>query len=200
MKSEEYGRSMIEMLGVLAIVGILSVGGIAGFSRAMMKHKLNKQTEQIVSILNYAELNMDMLFRSFHARAENVTEILKNAGAFPEEMIRKNTPNHIYDVFGNAILVQMLQYGVGEKYFELIMYLKEHATESCINLALYAKHYSKNLFRVKYGVEQNKFLWGDSYCTEDVDCLRDVTIAEILESCKVCEKIDYCPFWFQQRF
>lgn len=29
------GRSMIEMLGVLAIVGVLSVGGIAGYSKAM---------------------------------------------------------------------------------------------------------------------------------------------------------------------
>ena len=29
----QYGRSMIEMLGVLAIVGVLSVGGIAGPSR-----------------------------------------------------------------------------------------------------------------------------------------------------------------------
>ena len=31
------GRSMIEMLGVLSIVGVLSVGGIAGYSKAMEK-------------------------------------------------------------------------------------------------------------------------------------------------------------------
>ena len=31
----EQGRSMLEMLGVLAIVGVLSVGGIAGYSKAM---------------------------------------------------------------------------------------------------------------------------------------------------------------------
>ena len=30
-----FGRSMIEMLGVLAIIGVLSVGGIAGYSKAM---------------------------------------------------------------------------------------------------------------------------------------------------------------------
>ena len=36
------GRSMIEMLGVLAIVGVLSVGGIAGYSKAMEKFKVNK--------------------------------------------------------------------------------------------------------------------------------------------------------------
>lgn len=30
------GRSMVEMLGVLAIIGVLSIGGIAGYSRAMI--------------------------------------------------------------------------------------------------------------------------------------------------------------------
>ncbi len=31
------GRSMLEMIGVLAIIGILNVGGIAGYSKAMEK-------------------------------------------------------------------------------------------------------------------------------------------------------------------
>ena len=39
------GRSMVEMLGVLAIIGVLSVGAIAGYSKAMMKYKLNKHAE-----------------------------------------------------------------------------------------------------------------------------------------------------------
>ncbi len=41
------GRSMIEMLGVLAIVGILSAGGIAGYSMAMQHHKTNTYIEKI---------------------------------------------------------------------------------------------------------------------------------------------------------
>ena len=44
------GRSMIEMLGVLAIVGVLSVGGIAGYSKAMEKFKINKTIDQISQI------------------------------------------------------------------------------------------------------------------------------------------------------
>ena len=42
---------MIEMLGVLAIVGVLSVGGIAGYSKAMMKFKINKTADQISQII-----------------------------------------------------------------------------------------------------------------------------------------------------
>ena len=34
-RNEQTGRSMVEMLGVLAIIGVLSVGGIAGYSKAM---------------------------------------------------------------------------------------------------------------------------------------------------------------------
>ena len=57
VKSFELGRSMIEMLGVLAIIGVLSVGGIAGYSKAMEKFKINKTIEQynylIFGMLNY---------------------------------------------------------------------------------------------------------------------------------------------------
>ena len=37
----ESGRSMVEMLGVLAIIGVLSVGGIAGYTQAMRKYRAN---------------------------------------------------------------------------------------------------------------------------------------------------------------
>ena len=45
------GRSMIEMLGVLAIIGVLSVGGIAGYSKAMMQFKINKTKQQIAEVV-----------------------------------------------------------------------------------------------------------------------------------------------------
>ena len=44
------GRSMVEMLGVLAIIGVLSVGGIAGYSSAMNKFKINKTVEQLYHV------------------------------------------------------------------------------------------------------------------------------------------------------
>ncbi len=50
IKNNESGRSMIEMLGVLAIIGVLSVGGIAGYSKAMQKYRINKTIEQITLI------------------------------------------------------------------------------------------------------------------------------------------------------
>ena len=41
MKELQNGRSMIEMLGVLAIIGVLSIGGLAGYTTAMNRHRAN---------------------------------------------------------------------------------------------------------------------------------------------------------------
>ena len=49
--TNESGRSMIEMLGVLAIIGVLSVGGIAGYSQAMSKFKVSKTTDQVQTMV-----------------------------------------------------------------------------------------------------------------------------------------------------
>ena len=40
--NSQSGRSMVEMLGVLAIIGVLSVGGIAGYSLSMRRHRANQ--------------------------------------------------------------------------------------------------------------------------------------------------------------
>ena len=42
IKKNETGRSMVEMLGVLAIVGVLSVAGIRGYTVAMRKYRANE--------------------------------------------------------------------------------------------------------------------------------------------------------------
>ncbi|MBE6449422.1 MAG: hypothetical protein E7013_01820 [Alphaproteobacteria bacterium] len=44
---KEYGRSMIEMLGVLAIIGVLSIGGLAGYTMAMNRHRANSVLEYV---------------------------------------------------------------------------------------------------------------------------------------------------------
>ena len=36
------GCSMVEMLGTLAIIGVLSIGGVAGYSYAINKHYANE--------------------------------------------------------------------------------------------------------------------------------------------------------------
>ena len=46
-RKSQSGRSMVEMLGVLAIIGVLSVGGIAGYRTAMEMHAANELMDQL---------------------------------------------------------------------------------------------------------------------------------------------------------
>ncbi len=43
----EIGRSMVEMLGVLAVVGVLSIGGIMGYTYAMDKYRANDIVNEV---------------------------------------------------------------------------------------------------------------------------------------------------------
>ena len=79
------GRSMVEMLGVLAIIGVLSVGGIAGYSKAMNKYKINKTTDQVSMLV----ANIRTLFSS-----QGNYEGLSNGSAIKFGVV----PNDMYDV------------------------------------------------------------------------------------------------------
>ena len=45
--STDTGRSMVEMLGTLAIVGVLSIAGIAGYRYAMDKYRANETIDEL---------------------------------------------------------------------------------------------------------------------------------------------------------
>ena len=55
----ESGRSMVEMLGVLAIIGVLSIGGIAGYTRAMRGWNANEILDAANRVVVLAETEDD---------------------------------------------------------------------------------------------------------------------------------------------
>ena len=96
-----HGRSMVEMLGVLAIVGVLSVGAIAGYSKAMMKYKLNKHAEQMNTVINAVARNAHS-FDNLSVRDSSniITPYFIKMGEIPTEMVKTNNNNYVYDIFG----------------------------------------------------------------------------------------------------
>ena len=100
------GRSMIEMLGVLAIIGVLSVGGIAGYSKAMTQYKINKTADQVTQIvgsvrtLYTSQKNYNGLGSGFDTDGD---VLLRKAHAIPDEMW--NTDNTIEHPFGGRVIV-----------------------------------------------------------------------------------------------
>jgi len=59
VKINEIGRSMVEMLGVLAVTGVLSVGGIIGYRFAMDKYRANETLNELQ--IRVADLSRQML-------------------------------------------------------------------------------------------------------------------------------------------
>lgn len=59
MKELQNGRSMIEMLGVLAIIGVLSIGGLAGYTMAMNRHRANTILDYVSRCVVIAQTSGD---------------------------------------------------------------------------------------------------------------------------------------------
>jgi len=106
MRVNEQGRSMIEMLGVLAIVGVLSVGGIAGYSKAMNKFKANKFIDQV----NQVSTNVRTMFASQRSYASLNNSTAADLGILPTDMYdAKTTPGSMAGVtnaFGGNFIVK----------------------------------------------------------------------------------------------
>lgn len=49
----QHGRSMVEMLGVLAVIGVLSIGGLYAYRQAMVIHQTNL-VKQLITQLHMA--------------------------------------------------------------------------------------------------------------------------------------------------
>ena len=103
MHLNQSGRSMVEMLGVLAIIGVLSVGAMSGYSKAMMKYKLNKFSEGLNSLLNYALQYTPQFETSDTTTFYN--ELMYKLNLIPDGMIYDATTQRIYDTFNNQLIV-----------------------------------------------------------------------------------------------
>ena len=86
MKINESGRSMIEMLGVIAVIGVLTVGGIAGFSKAMDHFRVNKTANQVSYILAHLRnlYRGQMDYRGLDSTASPM--VIDKTASFPAEM------------------------------------------------------------------------------------------------------------------
>ncbi len=109
MKNNESGRSMIEMLGVLAIIGVLSVGGIAGYSKAMTKFKTNKVSDQVSTIVTN--------LRTLYAQQMNYTGLNNKTaiqmGVIPEEMGMDANTGLLKNPFNGTVYIGAGRIGKG---------------------------------------------------------------------------------------
>lgn len=115
MRVNEQGRSMIEMLGVLAIVGVLSVGGIAGYSKAMAKFKTNKVIDQI----NTISTNVRTLYSSQRNYGDLDNGSAIRMALIPSEMYSASNKSasgsgvEVTNAFGGNLYIHSVDQGTG---------------------------------------------------------------------------------------
>ena len=199
IKFNEIGRSMVEMLGVLAIIGVLSVGAIAGYSKAMMKYKLNKQAQQLSQVINS--------ITQFHNSFSNLTNTTKlfpyliKMGEIPKEMIKQDYQESIYDVFNTSLTSQIQPItstnegeikGVTALYIGLDLSKKSNQNfEICKNIYTIIKENSSNIYYTYSGSghgtddQRNEYYHGDRYCDgyKSDHCIKDLTVEKIYQTC-----------------
>lgn len=126
--TSQSGRSMIEMLGVLAIVGVLSVGGIAGYSKAMQKFKINKTAEQISHIVTS--------IRTLYAQQTSYEGLTENTaiemGIIPTEMGTNAISGKILTSFKGQVYIRDFPYW-GKNIF--LINVTGLPKEACVSLS-----------------------------------------------------------------
>lgn len=132
-KSEQSGRSMVEMLGVLAIIGVLSVGGIAGYSKAMAKFKTSKALDQVSTTV----ANVRTLYASQPNYNGLTTEIAIQMGAIGPEMlngVKQEAASEAFNAFnGNVTVTAVDVSGRTDGGFEVVF--EGLSREACVQMA-----------------------------------------------------------------
>ena len=182
-----FGRSMIEMLGVLAIIGVLSVGGIAGYSKAMEKYKLNKVTEQY-SYLFQGLLEHGDSLRLSGPEDKFLTNIVTALNLVPTSWTLNSNNLSFIDDYGNNVGIITRN---KEFVFNLGFRNAELNTKTCeaffqnVFQPLHAYMNRIHFYDMK-SVNQQYMYYGDTMCSNGRLCLRDMTVSDIHKACGYC--------------
>lgn len=109
---EQSGRSMIEMLGVLAVIGVLTVGGFSLVSKVSTAHKANVTIDEIGTLANKARtvFHEYVLDKKKNAQTPTMNAYLANAKAYPASL--EFTDNHF--VSNSDVVFDLEHFTTGE--------------------------------------------------------------------------------------
>jgi len=195
---------MVEMLGVLAIIGVLSVGAIAGYQKAMFKYRLNKQSES----LSHLFAIMTKYKSEWHLgySLNNLIPYYRKLGEIPEDMLKSGN-SYLKDVFNNQIILQTNNCPGDHPCDETLLsyqMTKQTNYDLCHNLFEVAIPYAQHLmyFTVNTvnNTNQNAYLYryyGESFCTKSKNnCISQINMENIYNICQACSDKKSCSFIF----
>ena len=196
------GRSMIEMLGVLAIVGVLSVGGIAGYSKAMEKWKIDKATEEYSHIIfGMLEHIDDVRKLSPQSGYTGLADLAIALNLIPNSW-NKIGDKHFKDAYGNMVQVQARAENLVFDIFIGGIQSNNDSTsspgwsprlcESLISNLAQPLHSAVNIVNTWQSGKGGIYYRGDAYCGGNIPCVSSITLNNIHEMCKHCDGSREC--------
>ena len=214
--ANSFGRSMIEMLGVLAIIGVLSVGGVAGYSKAMEQFKINKAVSQYNMLIFGMLEHLDSIKKENKGEIVGLLGLAKDLNLLPNSWqaderseFLANYGSKALDNLGNTIQLFYVPNGyaggAGRMVFSLYMGGLADGEDDSHSSAGFSKSFClsvmnnvvqplhDNLLWVNFqGYETN--LYGDTYCqkTDKGKCLSSLKMSDINTMCSYCTKDNLC--------
>ena len=148
IKTNESGRSMIEMLGVLAIIGVLSVGGIAGYSKAMNKFKTNKVADNVSMLV--ANIKTMYAQQNSYEDLSNVNAV--SMGLVPDELVVDAAAGTLSNAYNGAVTIsEAKSLSTGSDKLAFTIQFDGLSREACMTLATndWGSSYSSGLIAIK---------------------------------------------------
>ena len=186
----ETGRSMVEMLGVLAIIGVLSIGGIMGYSYGMDKYRANETTNQImlraIDLMTQASNNNAELSLAAWENEETQYTIGEVGNTYDGLIyldiagLPKNICEIVYDNMSSMAVqidinaVRSLSNETCGDDNEMTFYFEGGISATC-DPACPEGQYCDNGICFKGGVPEGTGIFFDQECTSDADCNTDWT-------------------------
>lgn len=193
-KDASSGRSMVEMLGVLAIIGVLSVGAIEGYSKAMMKYKLNQHAQAVNMLINNVLQLKDHL-KSEPDKSTYYGTMLHKLNMLPDgiEYVANTT---LQDTWFNAIIAVYHTDSNARSYGGIHFIYPQNAlgAEICRNIVIAAKENAADLWLIESRKDNGNdnftyygHAYGDRYCGNDKKCIRALSLNDISQLCNICD-------------
>ncbi len=208
------GRSMVEMLGVIAIAGILTIGVMPQFSRAMRQYKLLKYAEEYALLIsNILELR-PIIYRSCRPNFNSgetyyFAKELKALGIIPSSW-KDSNGNGFYDREKKRV------YYFFSKEAKRYLYFRYHlngskdslSIDTCLAMiqkVVYPFHneiyrsYIQNSSNTDgiSEVSHANMWYGDDYCRHEKNkkCLSQTSGADFIAACTACLEEKECVLY-----
>lgn len=204
IKSNQAGRSMIEMLGVLAIVGVLSVGAIAEFGKAMYKWKAIKCTEEynlFISEMLVYEKDWIKMKRKQGSGHLYIGPYMEQWGMVPSSWTVSG--NYFSDRLGNRI-IPFVRNDLGSFSFnwrvDIDFVLSQRKGKETAEFCRLVFHNviipnRDRIFAIRVAENRNgswnngsDWYMGSQYCGDSKNCLETLEVIDIEKLCNVCSE------------